>query len=101
MYGHIRGKALKELDFQIAIEPLMVDVINPLRTAGILVVASRKDFSTIDLCFYDKAPVLKTCMQTASNHIKPRFEGSARMLNCESSNVMKAPGRFWHDFEQA
>ena len=71
MYGHFRGKALKELAFQIAIEPLMVDVINPLRTAGILVVASRKDLSTIDLCFCDKAPVLKTYMQTASNHIKP------------------------------
>ena len=70
MYGHFRGKAVKELDFQIAIEPLMVDVINPLRTAGILVVASRKYLSTIDLCFYDKAPVLKTYMQTASNHIK-------------------------------
>ena len=62
---------MKELDFQIAIEPLMVDVINPLHTAGILVVASRKDLSNIDLCFYDKAPVLKTYMQTASNHIKP------------------------------
>ena len=48
MYGHFRGKALKELDFQIAIEPLMIDVINPLRTAGILVVASSQDFSTID-----------------------------------------------------
>ena len=70
MYGHFRGKALKELDFQIAIEPLVVDVINPLRTAGILVVASRKDLSTIGLCFYDKAAVLKTYMQTASNHIK-------------------------------
>ena len=71
MYGHFRGKVLKELYFQIAIEPLMVDVINPLRTAGILVVASNKNLSTIDLCFYDKAPVLKTYMQTASNHIKP------------------------------
>ena len=65
-----RGKALKKLDFQIAIELLMVDVINPLHTAGILVVASIKDPGTIDLCFYDEAPVIKTYMQTASNHIK-------------------------------
>ena len=70
MYGHFRGKALEELDFQIAVEPLMVDDINPLRTAGIVVIVSRKDLSTIDLCFYDKAPVLKTYMQTALNHRK-------------------------------
>ena len=65
-----RGRALKKLDFQIATEPLMVDVIYHLRTAGILVVAYRKGLSTIDLCFYDKAPVLKTYIQTASNHIE-------------------------------
>ena len=59
MYGHFRGKALKKLDFQIAIEPLMVDVINLLRTAGIMSVESRKGLSTIGLYFYDQAPVLK------------------------------------------